>query len=142
MSEMRYVVRERLLWIMPLLVLGLAVRIPHAAEKPTPLARSVSADGVRFGLAPPQRRAFFDEIAEQDANWRAIAEQHFPGNRWAQADHWTDHMSQHVRWMAGTHRISIVPILLAYDEGLHAGWRGPGGQRLRTTWPPLTERKR
>lgn len=123
------------------MALAIAIAIPNCATEPTPLSRIASEDGTRFGVSLAQRRAFFKDIAQNDARWRAIAERTFPGDVWAQADHWTDHMSQHVRAMSGTYDVSIVPILLAYDEGLHESWRGPGNKLMRATWPPLTKHK-
>lgn len=130
-----------LAWALPVLALGLAVSGPLSAEAPAPLSRDTAADGTRFGLRLEARRALFDELVREDAHWKAIAARAFPDDPWAQADHWTDHMSLRARWMAREHGVSITRILLAYDEGIHAGWRGSAGQRLRAAFPPLASRK-
>lgn|GEM_PF-3043588 len=130
------------LWFGPLVAAIIAIAIPNCAERPTPLARIAGPDGSRFGVTLDQRRMFFRDIAQNDERWRGIAEKTFPGDVWAQADHWSDHMSQYVRTMADKYEVSIVSILLAYDEGLHEAWRGPGQKLMRTSWPPLTRHKR
>jgi|JI10StandDraft_1071094.scaffolds.fasta_scaffold1047763_1 hypothetical protein len=131
-----------LLWLLPVIMACVAIAIPSCATEPAPLSRIEDRDGLRFGVSKGKRRTFFRDIATNDARWRGYGEKTFPGDVWAQADHWTDHMSQHVRYLAGKYDVSIVAILLAYDEGLHDGWRGPGNKALRTTWPPLTKRRR
>jgi len=130
-----------MVWLAPCAALVLAIAIPNCATEPAPLSRIAAEEGTRFGVSLAQRRAFFKDIAQNDSRWRAIAERTFPNDVWAQADHWTDHMSQHVRAMATTYDVSIVQILLAYDEGLHESWRGPGNKLMRGTWPPLTKHK-
>ena len=122
-------------------MLVVAVWIPLAAEAPAPLDRSPD-NAQRFGVTQVRRRAFFNEIARNDARWRSIAAQSFPDDRWAQADHWSDHLSAHVRVMASRQHASLVSILLSFDEGLHKHWRGPGGKPLAATWPPLGEHRR
>ena len=118
----------------------LAIAIPCTAEAPPRIDRG--AGEPRFGFERARRRAFFDEIARQDERWRAIAERAFPGDAWAQADHWSDHLAAHVRKMARRDGVSLVPILLSLDEGIHEDWRGPNGEPLRVSWPPLSERRR
>lgn len=131
-----------LVWSLPVLALAFAVSRPLSAKAPPPLTREVDADGTRFGLSLARRRALFTELTREDAYWKKIALGAFPDDLWAQADHWTDHMSQRARWMARERGLSITQILLAYDEGLHAGWRGSAGQRLRAGFPPLGTRGR
>lgn len=131
-----------LLSTLPVLALAFAVSRPLSAVAPAPLTREVAADGTRFGLSLARRRALFTELTREDGYWKKIAQRAFPDDLWAQADHWTDHMSQRARWMARERGLSITHILLAYDEGLHAGWRGSAGQRLRASFPPLATRGR
>ena len=134
--------RNHLVWLAPLAALVMAIAIPNCAQRPPPVSRITAPDGTRFGVTLAQRRTYFSQIAQNDSRWRAIAESTFPGDVWAQADHWSDHMSQFVRMMAVRLDVSVVSILLAYDEGLHEGWRGPGNKALRTSWPPLTKHQR
>ena len=134
--------KSRALWILPALARMIALALPNLAERPAPLAREHEVDGQRYGLALTQRRAFWKDIAANDQRWRRIAQANFPNDPWAQADHWSDLMAQHVRHQAARFGVSVVQILLAYDEGLHLGWKGPGGKALRTQWPPLSTRPR
>lgn len=130
-----------LLWAAPLTALAFAISRPLSAQAPAPLSRVEAVDGARFGLGLERRRALFDELVREDAHWKKIATRAFPSDPWAQADHWTDHMSQRARWMTIHRGVSITQLLLVYDEGIHAGWRGASGQRLRATFPPLATRK-
>lgn len=130
------------LWLVPTVALAIAVALPNLAEAPAPLAREHEVDGQRYGLALTQRRAFWKDLAANDQRWRRAAQAAFPDDPWAQADHWTDLMAQYVRQQAARFDVSVVQVLLAYDEGLHLGWKGPGGKPLRTQWPPLSTRPR
>ncbi len=129
-------------WALPIAALAIAIAIASSATPPRPLSRAFAEDGRRFELTLAERRAIFRELANNDARWRNFATSNFPGDTWAQADHWTDHMSQHVRQVARRRELSVAQVLLVYDEGLHAGWRATSGKALPATWPPLTTRKR
>ena len=122
---------------MPALAAGLALLVATSQPRPAPLSRAASTTDVRFGLSLEQRQAVFSELVANDRRWRDTASKRFPDDVWDRADHWTHLMSQHVRKMAAHRGVSPTAILLSYDEGLHAGWRGPGGRTLPATFPPL-----
>lgn len=129
-------------WLGPAVAALAAIVIARSGERPDGLTREPGPDGARFGLSLEERRGLFSELVSRDPHWRWRARVRFPDDVWAQADHWTDQMAQHVRAVARERRLSVAQILLSYDEGLHRQWQGPGGRRLPADWPPLPLRKR
>lgn len=132
-------------WAAFALALLIALLVATRSAPPATISRAArggDANAERFGLSLATRQALFRSIADNDMRWRGFALASFPKDEWGQADHWTDHMSAHVRKLAQTQRLSVTQVLLAYDEGLHAGWRSSAKKPLRATWPPLTKHTR
>src|SRR5689334_19958475 len=88
-------------WLPLSLAVVAALLIATSSAPPAVLSRAERGPaGERFGLPLMVRQALFKDIADNDARWRGIALAAFPGDEWAQADHWTDHMAAHVRELA------------------------------------------
>jgi hypothetical protein len=111
------------------------------AKAPIPIP-SEEIEDYRFRLPERTRREIFAEIAEAEQNDRihAIQRNSWNGHLWSREDDRGHFERVFFRILAKRYNISLTQVYLILDEGIRGLWRGPDGQPLPPTTPPLNPR--
>ena len=122
-------------WLLPVAAFAWQIQPVLRAAPPAPIAPP--AGETRFGLAPTERRAIFDEIMRPVPGLRQRALRDFPNHAWTREDHYYNMLRGHIAAVGRAHGVTYTHAYLVFDDGVHARWPGPDGQPHPATTLPL-----
>ncbi len=101
-------------------------------------------DGYRYGMNAETRKAIFDELAsaERAERHRAIEQNTWQGDLWSREDDRGYQELTLARALSTKYGVSLTQVYLVLDEAIREKWRGPDGEPLPATTPPLRPRSR
>ncbi|MGH7281637.1 MAG: hypothetical protein ACRELY_08960 [Polyangiaceae bacterium] len=86
-----------------------------------------------------KRKAFWD-MAANERDMRRDAVHDFPTDAWSQDDAFHNSEFKKAREWGDKHGVRLMDVLIAMDEGMHAGWPRPRNTFLSPTVPPCRPR--
>jgi hypothetical protein len=119
--------------------LGLITHRVRMKKPPRVIPMGQDGDAQRFGLSLEKRKAMFADVAGHDVEWRTKAASRF-SEAWRREDDRAAMERDHVRSMAGRHRVNVSIVYLVVDEGLRLKWTGPNGVPLNAAVVPLQQK--
>ena len=86
-----------------------------------------------------KKKAFWD-MATSEHDMRKDAIHDFPTDAWSQDDAFHNSEFKKAREWGDKHNVRLMDVLVAMDEGMHAGWPRPRNTFLSPTVPPCRPR--
>ena len=101
---------------------------------------SATIEQNRPATADEKKKAFWD-MAQSEHDMRKDAIHDFPTDAWSQDDAFHNSEFKKARDWGNDHGVRLMDVLIAMDEGMHAGWPRPRGAFMSPTVPPCRPRQ-